>query len=315
MDQRLDKNQPPIEQVQMKRIAWIYVFIFGLWVSLQSGVPFTYITGVEAHENAWIDTLSGWFVVISSAWLLYLLMAKNLAMIKRSDEAIHLRDRAIESSVNGFLITSCHKPDNPIVYVNPAFEGITGYSREEVYGLNPRFLHSEDIAQPGLEVIRAAIKAQREGKAVLRNYRKDGSLFWNELSIAPVRDEMGKVTHFIGVQNDISDAKRYQEALEHQANHDILTGLPNRNLLQDRIAQSIVYAERSAHLVAVVFIDLDNFKLVNDSLGHTAGDKLLKAVAERLQSGFRAVDTVSRLGGDEFILVLYDQSGEGLISR
>jgi len=315
MDRHLDKNPPPAEQGQMKRIAWIYVIIFGLWVSLQSGVPFTFIRGVEPHENAWVETLVGWFVVVSSAWLLYLLMAKNQAMIKRSDEAIRLRDRAIESSVNGFLITSCHKPDNPIVYVNPAFESITGYSREDVLGLNPRFLHNEDIAQRGLEVIRAAVKAQREGKAVLRNYRKDGSLFWNELSVAPVRDETGKVTHFIGVQNDISDAKRYQEALEHQANHDILTGLPNRNLLQDRIVQAIVYAERWAHLVAVVFIDLDNFKLVNDSLGHTAGDKLLKAVAERLKSGFRAVDTVSRLGGDEFILILYDQSSEELISE
>lgn len=312
MDQHLDKNQLPIEQKQMKRIAWIYVTIFGLWVPMQSGIPFTFITGIEAQYNAWIDTLSGWFVVISSGWLLYLLMAKNMKMIKRSDEAIHLRNRAIESSVNGFLITSCHKPDHPIVYVNPAFESITGYSRKEVLGQNPRFLHSEDIAQPGLEVIRAAIKAQRDGKAVLRNYRKDGSLFWNELSIAPVRDEAGRVTHFIWVQNDISDAKRYQEALEHQANHDLLTGLPNRNLLQDRIAQAIIYAERSAHIVALVFIDLDNFNLINDSLGHTAGDKLLKAVAERLKTGFRVVDTVARLGGDEFVLVFNDQTGEEL---
>lgn len=315
MSQHLDQNQPPIEQRQMKRIAWIYVTIFGLWVPMQSGVTFTYITGIEAQYSAWIDTLTGWFVVISSGWLLYLLMAKNMAMIKRSDEAIHLRNRAIESSVNGFLITSCDKPDNPIVYVNPAFESITGYSRDDVLGQNPRFLHSEDSAQPGLEVIRAAMKAQREGKAILRNYRKDGSLFWNELSIAPVRDEAGKVTHFIWVQNDISDAKHYQEALEHQANHDILTGLPNRNLLQDRIAQAIVYAERTAHTVAVVFIDLDNFNLVNDSLGHTAGDRLLKAVAERLEAGFRAADTVARLGGDEFILIFYNQSGEELISQ
>src|SRR3989304_5834341 len=102
---------------QMKRIAWIYVIIFGLWVSLQSGVTFTFITGIETHDNAWVETLAGWFVVVSSAWLLYLLMAKNQAMIKRSREAIRLRDRAIESSVNGFLITSCHKQDNPIAYV------------------------------------------------------------------------------------------------------------------------------------------------------------------------------------------------------
>lgn len=315
MDQRLDKNNPPPEQKLTKRIVAAYAVIFGLWVLLQSGVPYRLMGVARIDGNAWIETLVGWFVVISSAWLLYLLMAKNLALVKHADEAIRLRDRAIESSVNAILITSCSESDAPIVYVNPAFERITGYSREDVLGRNPRFLHGDDIDQPGLKIIQVAIKAEREGKAVLRNYRKDGSLFWNELSIAPVRDEKGKVTHFIGVQNDISDTKHYQEALEHQANHDALTGLPNRNLLQDRIVQAIVHAERSARLVAIVFIDLDNFKLINDSLGHTAGDQLIKAVAERLQSAFRSVDTVARLGGDEFVLVLYDQDSAELISQ
>lgn len=315
MDQRLDKNNPPSEQKLTKRIVAAYVVIFGLWVLLQSGVPYKLMGVTRVVENAWIETLVGWFVVISSAWLLYLLMAKNLALVKHADEAIRMRDRAIEASVNAILITSCNESGAPIVYVNPAFERITGYLRANVLGRNPRFLYGDDKDQPGLEIIKVAIKAEREGKAVLRNYRKDGSLFWNELSIAPVRDEKGKVTHFIGVQNDISDTKHYQEALEHQANHDALTGLPNRNLLHDRIFQAIVHAERSARLVAVVFIDLDNFKLVNDSLGHTAGDQLIKAVAERLQSGFRSVDTVARLGGDEFVLVLYDQYNEELISR
>lgn len=128
MNQHLDKNLPPAEQREMKRIVWIYVLIFGLWVLLQGGMPFALIVDAPASGLAWIQTLVGWFVVLSSAWLLYLLMAKNLEMIKRSDDAIRLRDRAIESSVNGFLITSCTEPDHPIVYVNPAFERITGYS-------------------------------------------------------------------------------------------------------------------------------------------------------------------------------------------
>ena len=315
MEPYLDKHNPPPEQKLTKRIVVAYVVIFGLWVLLQSGVPHRLLGVARLDDNAWIETLVGWFVVISSAWLLYLLMAKNLALVKHTDEAIRLRDRAIESSVNAILITSCNESDAPIVYVNPAFERITGYLREDVLGRNPRFLHGDDINQPGLEIIQVAIKAEHEGKAVLRNYRKDGSLFWNELSIAPVRDETGKVTHFIGVQNDISDTKYYQDALEHQANHDALTDLPNRNLLQDRIVQAIVHAERSARLIAIVFIDLDNFKLINDSLGHTAGDQLIKAVAERLQSTFLPVDTVARLGGDEFVLVLSDQLSAELISR
>lgn len=315
MDQRLGKNNPPPEQKQTKQIVWIYTTVFGVWVLLQSGVPYKLFGVARIDDNAWIETLIGGFVVISSAWLLHLLIAKNMALVKRTDDAIRLRDRAIESSVNAILITSCSEPGSPIVYVNPAFERITGYSREDALGRNPRFLHNDDLDQPGLEIIRTALDTQREGKATLRNYRKDGSLFWNELSIAPVRDETGKVTNYIGVQNDISDAKKYQDALEHQATHDTLTGLPNRSLLQDRIIQAIVHAERSAHLVAIAFIDLDNFKLINDSLGHTAGDKLIKAVSERLQAAFRSVDTVARLGGDEFVIVLYDQSSEELISR
>lgn len=317
MDPELDDYNPHPGRggVQTKKIVWIYAVIFGLWVLLQSGLPFTLLPGITTHDHAWAETLVGWFIVISSTWLLYLLIARNIALVKQTDDAIRLRDRAIEASVNAILITKSDEPDNPIVYVNPAFERITGYSRQEVIGRNPRFLHINDDNQTGMEVIRAAIKDQREGKAVLRNYRKNGVAFWNELSIAPVRNDKGEVTHYIGVQNDITETINYQEALEHQATHDPLTGLPNRTLLQDRIFQAIVHAERFSHHVAVVFIDLDNFKLINDSLGHTAGDTLLKAVAKRLLTTFRSVDTVARLGGDEFVLVLYDQSDEELISH
>ncbi|HUP29975.1 MAG TPA: EAL domain-containing protein, partial [Usitatibacter sp.] len=144
----------------------------------------------------------------------------------------------------------------------------------------------------------------RGGHAVLRNYRKDGTLFWNEYSIAPVRDDTGEVRHFVGVMNDVTEAKTYEQQLAHQANFDTLTGLANRNLLQDRLNQAIAGARRTGGTVAAVFLDIDNFKMVNDSLGHTVGDEMLRRVAARLKSCVRESDTVARLGGDEFVLVL-----------
>jgi diguanylate cyclase (GGDEF)-like protein len=165
----------------------------------------------------------------------------------------------------------------------------------------------DDLAQPDLEKIRDALREKREGEAILRNYRKDGTLFWNELHIAPVRDLTGAATtHFVSVINDISDRINYQKALEHQANHDSLTGLANRNLLNDRIEQAIAWAKRNGLVMGVMLLDLDHFKLVNDGSGHLVGDALLKEVAKRLSACVRETDTVARLGGDEFVIVLTD---------
>ncbi|WP_271409642.1 EAL domain-containing protein [Pseudomonas sp. Q1-7] len=231
---------------------------------------------------------------------------------RRRDLEIRIRTRAVEASVNAVVITDNEQPDQPIVYVNPAFERITGYSAEEVIGRNCRFLQGEDRDQPSLDNIRRLLHAQEEGGALLRNYRKDGSAFWNDLKVAPVVNDRGKVSHFVGILHDITEAKRYQEELEHQANHDSLTGLPNRNLLNDRISQAIAQAARKHGSFTLAFMDIDRFKVVNDSLGHNAGDQLLIQVAERLRDRVREIDTVARLGGDEFVILLTDtdQLGE-----
>lgn len=235
---------------------------------------------------------------------LLLLHLKRALEKQRTEEALRLRQRAIEASSNGIMIVDITLPDNPIVYANPAFELITGYLCEEALGRNARFLSRGDGEQTGVEEMRAALREQRDGQAVLRNYRKDGSLFWNSLSIAPVRDDGGKVTHFVGIINDITEQKRYEEQLEYQANHDELTDLPNRNLLTNLISQSARYAHRYRREMAVLFIDLDYFKLVNDSLGRSVGDRLLKTMAKRLRACVRAADMVARHGGDEFVVVL-----------
>jgi diguanylate cyclase (GGDEF)-like protein/PAS domain S-box-containing protein len=292
------------------RIAALFSMLVGLWIFVQSGIPFAVVLDLQIERVTWLQTLSGWLFVASSGWLLYLLVFRTLNAITRAEEGLKLRDRAIESSVNAICITDNLAPDNPIVYVNPAFETITGYSSQDVLGRNARLLQGSDLAQPELIAVRAALHDERACHVVLRNYRKDGSMYWNELHIAPVRNDAGVVTHYIGVHSDITDAKTHQDELARQANHDSLTGLPNRNLLWDRIDGACARAQRYSNFAAVAFLDLDNFKVVNDSLGHTLGDHLLRAVAARLQSALRATDTVARQGGDEFLLVLSDQNSE-----
>jgi len=296
------------------RIAALFSLLVGLWIFVQSGIPFAVVLNLQVERVTWLQTLSGWLFVFSSGWLLYLLVYRTLNAIARAEEGLKLRDRAIESSVNAICITDNLAPDNPIVYVNPAFERITGYSSQEVLGRNARLLQGTDLAQPELITVRAALHDQRSCHVVLRNYRKDGSMYWNELHIAPVRSDTGEVTHYIGVHSDITDAKTHQDELARQANHDSLTGLPNRNLLWDRIQSACARAQRYGNFAAIAFLDLDNFKVVNDSLGHTLGDHLLRAVAARLQSALRATDTVARQGGDEFVLVLSDQVSEQQIA-
>lgn len=247
----------------------------------------------------------------SHGMIAVLIVCEDITEYKRIAEAAHLRNRAIESTNNAIVIAKASRAEgNPIIYVNPAFERITGYSAAEILGRDARFLIGSDWDQPELERLRQAMRDSVEIRIVLRNYRKDGTLFWNELWFAPVFDESRQVTHFIGAINDVTDRVRYQEQLERQANYDLLTGLANRNLLRDRLNQALVQAQRSHWLVAVIFIDLDHFKVINDNMGHNGGDVLVGAVAQRLLGCVREVDTVARLGGDEFVMVLPDAKRE-----
>ncbi|HXH03405.1 MAG TPA: EAL domain-containing protein [Candidatus Competibacteraceae bacterium] len=235
------------------------------------------------------------------AWLLAL---RDITARRAAERELRLREQAIQVSSNGIVIVDIQQPGQPITYVNPAFERITGYRAEEVIGRNCRFLQGSETQQAGLNQIRLALAERREGHALLRNYRKDGSLFWNDLHVAPVRDEKDRVRHFIGIINDITEHKRYELEVAHRASHDYLTDLPNRHLLEDRLAQALNFVSRLQRMLAVLFIDLDRFKLINDSLGHAVGDQVLKCIAERLQTCVRQQDTVSRLGGDEFVVLL-----------
>jgi diguanylate cyclase (GGDEF)-like protein/PAS domain S-box-containing protein len=238
-------------------------------------------------------------------------MGVDITERRSAEESLRLRNRAIQASVNAIIITDL---EGNIEYANPAFERMTGYPIRETLGRNCRFLQSDDREQAGIAAIREAIAAREESSALLRNYRKDGEMFWNDVHIAPVRGQDGEVTHFVGVLNDISAIKHYEYELERHANFDALTALANRNVLKDRIRHSIATAERHDEWVTVGFMDLDNFKFINDSLGHNVGDELLKQVAKRLLACLREQDTVARYGGDEFAFVIIGEKDEKTIA-
>ena len=228
---------------------------------------------------------------------------------------LRLLSRAVEASGSGIAIADALAPDMPLVYVNPAFERITGYASSEVLGRNCRFLQGRDSEQLALEGVRHAIAEQSEAWVRLRNYRKDGTMFWNDFYVAPVVDDIGTVTHFLGIQNDVSEHYHYEQQLAYRASHDALTGLPNRQLLRDRLQMAVVAAESAGRRVAVVFIDIDDFKLVNDSLNHAAGDEALALIAQRLLEEIGPNDMVSRFGGDEFVILLPDFADDARVHR
>ncbi|CAN7456448.1 EAL domain-containing protein [Pseudoduganella sp. LjRoot289] len=222
-----------------------------------------------------------------------------------------LSARALAASSNGVLITDARRPGCPIIYANPAFCRMTGYAAEEVLGRQCSFLQGEDRDQAGLPALRRAIAQHEDARVVLRNYRKDGSLFWNELYVSPVPDEHGEITHHVGIVNDISALKEQEDRLAFHSTHDGLTGLPNRNLFIDRLQQAVLQALRHGDQLALLCIGIDNHAFVNESLGHAGGDALLAAAAQRLRACVRSHDTVALLGGNEFVVILGEVQGPG----
>ena len=229
---------------------------------------------------------------------------RDLTPRRVAEQSLRLRSLAIESSVNGILIVDHRDPECPVEYANPAFRKITGLSAEEILGRNFQALLRTDGDDAATATVREGLRARREVRVLLRNYRKDGSRFWNDLFIAPVLDEQGDMTHSVMIVHDVTAAVAHQEQLHRLANYDALTGLPNRVLFGERLARLIAEASPAGRPFIVLFADVDQLKFINDTLGHPAGDELLRNVAARLQSCLREGDTIARMGGDEFVIVL-----------
>lgn len=219
---------------------------------------------------------------------------------------------AVEQTADAIMITD---PEGIIEYVNPAFEATTGYTRAEAIGNKPNIIKSDRQKPEFFENLWETILAGESYNDVLINRRKDGSLYYEEKTITPVLDSSGRITHFVSTGKDVTERTQIQERLQYMAQHDALTDLPNRVLLFDRLKHALVGAKRHGRLLAVMFIDLDRFKNINDSLGHEAGDQLLQQLSERLSRCIRDDDTVARFGGDEFVILLEDIASENDISE
>ncbi|MGB0683964.1 MAG: EAL domain-containing protein [Magnetovibrionaceae bacterium] len=222
---------------------------------------------------------------------------------RESERQIRLAAAVFETATEGIIITDA---ENRIQLVNGAFSRITGYKPEEVVGQSPAILKSGHHSDSYYRKMYTSLQNQGSWEGEVWNRRKSGEIFPEWLAISIMRDGRGNLEGYVALFSDITKRKQDEEHIRHQANFDSLTGLPNRNLFADRLSRALARADRAEKKVALFFIDLDHFKAVNDTLGHSVGDQLLQEAARRLEKCLRRTDTAARLGGDEFAAILPD---------
>ncbi len=230
----------------------------------------------------------------------------RIRMLLKADhdqQWMQLIGSALETAANAVLIT---RADSVIVWANAALTQLSGYSREEMLGKTPKLFNSQEHPPIFWQHFWMTVNAGKSWRHEVINKHKNGQLYPIRQTVTPIQNARGEVTHFISVQEDIRQEKASEDQLRHSATHDLLTGLPNRMLMHEHLQHAMSTAQRGSHVVGVLFIDLDQFKIINDSLGHQVGDELLCQVSARLAACLRVGDTLARLGGDEFVVVLPD---------
>jgi len=218
-----------------------------------------------------------------------------------SNQNLRLAEKVFENTFEGIMITS---PNNTIESVNPAFTFITGFQSREVIGKTPEILASGRHGPPFYQAMWDEMKEKGHWQGEIWNRRKNGEIYPEWLTINEIKDSVGKVTNYVAIFSDITERKAAESHVRHLAHHDALTDLPNRILFVERLDHAIAHAHRAGQQVAVMFLDLDRFKLINDTLGHSVGDRLLQAIGQRLAACMREDDTVARMGGDEFTILI-----------
>ncbi len=232
---------------------------------------------------------------------------KNTITLPSIANLPQLLEICIDRLNDAIVITEAEPINQPgprIIWANKIFYQRNGYTPAEIIGQSPRILQGPESDRATLDRVRTALEKWQSIRVEMLNYRKDGSTYWNEFEVVPVANEKGWYTHWVSVQRDVTERKHIEHQIHQLAFYDTLTQLPNRRLLSDRLKQAIASSKRTGLYGALLFLDLDKFKTLNDLHGHAAGDLLLIEVARRLTECVREMDTVARFGGDEFVLVL-----------
>lgn len=251
-----------------------------------------------------IKDVEGGYLTLLRWVILRVLKERDVRRASASAEAqVRLAANVLLNITEGIVVTN---PVGTIVSVNPAYCEITGYASDELVGITPRIVKSGRHEHTFYAEMWRSIEESGYWRGEIWNRHKSGKGYLVRETITAVRDNSGVLTHYIGVLTDITLDRESEDVIRHRAYHDVLTGLPNRALLIDRAKHHLAHARRLQKSIAILFIDLDGFKAVNDNLGHHAGDELLRTVAERFQACLRESDTLARLGGDEFVAILND---------
>ncbi len=235
----------------------------------------------------------------------FVCVISDLTEQKKVEDELRLAHTVFETSSEGMLVTNA---TNCIIMVNPAFTEITGYQRDQVIGRNPSFLKSDRHSKKFFRQMWRTLLLNNNWQGELWNCRRNGEVYPQWLSIAAIRNRNNRIVNYVALFSDISDRKKAEEILRHQAMHDPLTKLPNRVMFDERLRSSLARAKRKNSRMALLYLDLDNFKNINDTLGHLTGDRVLRMVADKLRECLRLEDMVARIGGDEFSAILDDIS-------